>query len=300
MGQLQFSRAGVLVFDPEPATRRANRLALEDLGFRRVAAPTDMSEFMDALEREAFELIVTEAFVGDAQVCDIVRALRDGDMGGNPFVTVLLTLWPRREADVRRALDSGADDMLLRPFSAGQLIERVRVLASSNRPYVVTSDYIGPDRRRASHRAADNLITAPNLLRAASEGGVPELMEAERAIPEARERVGRERVRRLAMRVATAARMRIEQGEAADAAGLEEIDRAARELRRRLRVAATWPEALSHANALTGATGRLLQRGAASDEELTRVRALAVHALEAIAEARETPDSDAIDVDTAS
>ncbi len=299
MGQVQFDRVSALLFDPETTTRRSNRAALEDLKLGQVSVASDARQFAILLERETFELVVCEAFVGELPTCDVVRSIREGELGLNPFVTVLLTSWPRSEAMIRRAVDSGADDLLLRPFSPAQLIERVRHLARTKRPYVVTSDYVGPDRRRSARRPTADLFDAPNMLHALAGGDAAALSAAQIAIPQVQAQIARERLRRLAMRVATGARVRQEQGPDMDGYGLEELDRAARELRRRLRADGGLALVEEQAHALTLATARLLQRGHASNRDLAAIRAAAEGILAAIDAASQPLEEETIDLDEA-
>lgn len=281
MSTARFDRASVLLFDPSP-TRRANRAALEEAGFAHVAMVKDMAQFMRKLQGDAFDLVIAEAFSEGADVCDVVRSVRDGELGANPFLSVLLTTWPRGKTEIRKALDSGADDVVLRPFSTGQLLDRVRLLASANRPYVVTSDYVGPDRRRSPDRGPSlNSFAAPNLLKARVAASGAAVRAAVQAIPDVQAKIARERVRRLALRVATSARMRLEAAQAGEDLGiesLEELDRAARELRRRLRLAALCPDAEALAGDVAKRTTALIRARNAAPQALRQIASLALKA----------------------
>jgi hypothetical protein len=66
---------------------------------------------------------------------------------------------------VGRVLDSGADDLVLRPFSAATLGQRIRTHVERRKGFVVTTDYVGPDRRRDATRPSNvNLFDPPNSL----------------------------------------------------------------------------------------------------------------------------------------
>ena len=92
---------------------------------------------------------------------------------------------------------SGEDDVLIRPFSASFLAERVRTLVDARKDFVVTSDYIGPNRRKASDRSNYvSMLEVPNTLRikarpheAAAAG-----IDIASAVREARSRVGEMRL----------------------------------------------------------------------------------------------------------
>jgi hypothetical protein len=71
---------------------------------------------------------------------------------------------------VQRALNCGADDLITRPFSVDFLRARLRTHAEARKSFVVTWDYIGPDRRRARPpQPAPNLFEVPNLLLAKAQ-----------------------------------------------------------------------------------------------------------------------------------
>ena len=46
-------------------------------------------------------------------------------------------------------MNSGPDDLLLIPFAPDQIMSRLKILVERRKPFVVTHDYIGPDRRTA-------------------------------------------------------------------------------------------------------------------------------------------------------
>ena len=72
---------------------------------------------------------------------------------------------------VRKFIDSGADDLIPKPISASRMIERIKLLIKSRKSFVVTTDYVGPERRKPSDRE-DTLpgVEVPNPLRAKATG----------------------------------------------------------------------------------------------------------------------------------
>src|SRR3546814_1821103 len=57
--------------------------------------------------------------------------------------------------------------LLVKPLSTRIILDRIETVALHRKPFVVTSDYIGPDRRKAVARRDSNvpLIEVPNPLR---------------------------------------------------------------------------------------------------------------------------------------
>ena len=67
----------------------------------------------------------------------------------------IVTAWLNDQGLIGRVIDFGADDLLLRPFSATLLESRIRVHAERRKDFVTTSDYVGPDRRRDQARTSN-------------------------------------------------------------------------------------------------------------------------------------------------
>ena len=63
-------------------------------------------------------------------------------------------------------MDSGADVLVAAPVSPALILDRIDSLVNNRKPFVVTSEYIGPDRRFLDDRKSEiELINVPNSLR---------------------------------------------------------------------------------------------------------------------------------------
>lgn len=166
MSRLSFDTAEVLVFDPVSANRNATRAALYTIGFRRIETVGAMDAFIESIRRRPPDLALCELQGTEAELCETVQSLRQGLATYNPFIVIIVTAWEQTSALVARVLNSGADDLLLRPFSTANLATRIRSHVERRKGFVITSDYIGPDRRRDASRPSNaNLFEPPNSLR---------------------------------------------------------------------------------------------------------------------------------------
>lgn len=237
MAETDYRRASVVLYDPVSVNLRTTRYALQQLGFREIESVTTMRELSRRMRDEAPHLLVAETADCEAELFALVRAVRGGDLSNNPFAAILLTSWKRDTAVVRQAISSGADDVIIRPFSTTFAEERIRVLVHARKPFVVTSDYIGPDRRRDPSRGGDAPpIEAPNMLKAAVEDDEEALARARAWIDEAQRTVDSERLRRLCLRVIIGAEAALRELTAGRVPAMEvnELVRGADEVRARL------------------------------------------------------------------
>ncbi|WP_340148953.1 response regulator [uncultured Sneathiella sp.] len=182
MADTQFQAVKVLLFDPDPAMRHNTRSALLNTGFGEVVACAHLVEFEDKAQTGEFDLILAETGIADADTHQIIHEIRRHKIGRDPFVNVVLSLWNSAPEVVDRVMKSGADDLITRPMSRSQIVSRIQRLVATRKPFVVTADYIGPDRRLVARTpSAMPAIIVPNSLKAKAENR-PELSATPEAI----------------------------------------------------------------------------------------------------------------------
>ena len=205
-----YETAETLIYDPVPSNRNATRASLYALGFRKVELAPTLDLLQARLRSRAPDLLLAEIAGSESEVCAAIQAVRQGHLGDNPFVVIVATTWRCDGANVGLALNSGADDLIARPVSTAVLRERIKGLAERRKDFVITSDYIGPDRRREARGPGATCVEVPNPFNVRTRANLGE-QEAERAIAEAVQRgkdmLNREKLRHDAMQLCLQWRM---------------------------------------------------------------------------------------------
>jgi len=205
-----YEAAEALVYDPVALNRNATREALRSLGFHALEFATSLETLRGRLAKRSPDLLLCEVGGAEVDVCALIQAIRQGRLGDNPFVVAILTTWRRDGTIAGQALNSGADDLLARPFSAARLGERLRILVERRKEFVVASHYIGPERRCDTSRVVTQSIVVPNSLRIKTAHGLS-IVEAEReiaaALAEGKRIVDAEKLRRDTMHLCMQWRM---------------------------------------------------------------------------------------------
>jgi len=166
MIRLAFDTADTLVYDPVSANRTATRSALFSLGFRRVETVPTLDSFCTHVRNQPPDLAICEAQGAEDELCDVVQELRQGSLGDNPFIVIIVTAWEKSAPLVQRIVNSGADDLVLRPYSTAQLGQRIEAHTDRRKGFVITTEYVGPDRRRDPSRPSEvELFLPPNSLK---------------------------------------------------------------------------------------------------------------------------------------
>lgn len=200
MGRLSFDAVDTLIYDPVSANRTATRAALYSLGFRRTETVPTLENFFERIQNSPPDLALCEAQGATDELCLAIQSLRQGGAGHNPFIVVIVTAWEKNDGLIRQVVSSGADDLLLRPFSTALLGQRIEAHIERRKSFVITTDYVGPDRRKETGRASDaELFSPPNSLKMKAKDRMPldavtRLLDTE--LKTARETLQSEKLRR--------------------------------------------------------------------------------------------------------
>ena len=116
----------VLVVEDEPAIRNVLTVLLEAEGYRVIEADTALRAEIESRSHKPDLLLIDLGLPHGAGIA-IIRRVR----AGSPMPIVVLSARTQEEQKVA-ALDAGADDYVTKPFSAGELLARVRAALRRN------------------------------------------------------------------------------------------------------------------------------------------------------------------------
>jgi two-component system KDP operon response regulator KdpE len=141
----------VLVVDDEEQIRRALKSILSTRGYALAMAATAEEALVKAIDAPP-DLVILDLALPDRSGIEVCRELRTW-----MTAPILILSVRANEADKIQALDEGADDYLTKPFSAGELLARIRALlrraaALTSPPPLVTAGELEIDiaRRRVT------------------------------------------------------------------------------------------------------------------------------------------------------
>jgi CheY-like chemotaxis protein len=143
-----FSGVHAVVVEPPLTSRRVLRQAMLAIG---MPAPR---EFEDATPRPAdlmadtADVLFISASDEDPGPLRLVADIRARKIASNPFLPIVVTAYEPTPRLMRMASDAGADTIVAKPVSYKLIAERMESLVDARRPFIVTANYMGPDRRK--------------------------------------------------------------------------------------------------------------------------------------------------------
>lgn len=196
---MDYTDVNAYLITPETGPRKILTDILLSIGFRHITQGSTFEDAKIAIDDNRADVLIVDVNFKDGDINELIKNVRSGRLGKNPFMPFLSFVSYPTKSMVQKASDSGTDDLISYPMSTGQMSERMGILVENRKPFVVTADYIGPDRRTSNQRREGQgqipLIEVPNTLRARVKKDVnPEEMES--AIREALDEVHNQRVDR--------------------------------------------------------------------------------------------------------
>ncbi len=139
----------IVAVDPNPKFLRLLRMMLRDLGFQYVYEFTDPREAFLFTTRVHVDVVISELAMKPFDGFQLADKIRHADVVVNRVVPIILATGLAGRKHILAAISHGIDEVLVRPFSARQLHDRLVAVLDKPRVYIKTpSGYFGPDRRR--------------------------------------------------------------------------------------------------------------------------------------------------------
>lgn len=203
---LRYDDVKVILLDPNLRMRTLLRGALLSVGFRHIRECRSTDDVIGSLTAEPADFLVLDLDADTDRVCQFVRDLREGLIGTNPYVVVTALTWAPERAMISRTLQAGTDDLIAKPVSPNVIATRTANLVRNRKDFVVTTTYVGPDRRSPDRHVTGDLplITVPNTLRFKATGDVGADLNPD-SLRKAQSEVNSHRVYRLSVEIANAA-----------------------------------------------------------------------------------------------
>ncbi len=138
----------VLVVDDNHYMRVIVCTMLRAMGITLIREASDGIEALEIIRDWRPDVIIMDYVMHNLDGLETTRLLRTGSDSPHPFVPIIMMTGHTERATVIAARDCGVNEFVAKPLTARALIDRMRSVINSERGWVKSGNYVGPDRRR--------------------------------------------------------------------------------------------------------------------------------------------------------
>lgn len=142
----QFQNIKVLIVDKQPAMVELIKSVLATFGVKEILTCTDGKSGLKTFRGRKPDLLVVDWDLEGINGIEFTKKVRQDPV--NPYVPIIFTTALSSVKRVAIARDSGITEFLRKPFTAKALYKRIEAIVEKPRPFVLSENFTGPDRRR--------------------------------------------------------------------------------------------------------------------------------------------------------
>lgn len=142
-----FDKLRVLLVDDCEYMLKIVGALLESMGIKQIVGLDSPSEVLRVVERWKPDLVIMDQVMEPVTGLELIRQIRHGANRQRFTPIVLLTGRAHAEVVTSARFQAGADAVLVKPVSIQRLHSCIVAIRESDRTFVRTAHYFGPDRR---------------------------------------------------------------------------------------------------------------------------------------------------------
>ncbi len=147
MKNYNLKKLTVLIVERQGYMRRIIRDILQTLGINKIHEATGEDEALEIFQEEKIDMVLTD-WSPSVDGIVLLHKVRDMDASSNPYVPVVIISANTEPRHVIQARDRGVTEFLAKPIIAKLIYSRICSVIERGRPFIHSSDFFGPDRRR--------------------------------------------------------------------------------------------------------------------------------------------------------
>jgi len=162
MSGYRFERLKILVVDDNVHMRKLVVTILQAFGVIHIHEASSGEAAWDSFRENNPDIIILDWVMEGMSGIDFMRMVRANPTSPNPFVPTIMLTGHTSLEHVQQARDCGINEFIAKPVSVKTMMTRLGAVIEHPRPFVRTSVYFGPCRRRRQdeHRGPERRASA--------------------------------------------------------------------------------------------------------------------------------------------
>ncbi|MEQ8441798.1 MAG: response regulator [Alphaproteobacteria bacterium] len=145
---LDLSRLRILIADDDTFILSLTRSILNGFGISNIELAMDSTKVFDELSAGTYDILILDWDIEPENGVEVTRRIRMDPDSNNRYLPVIMMTGHAELSVVLEARDAGVTEFLAKPMTVRSIYQRVVSVIERPRPFVRSSDYFGPDRRR--------------------------------------------------------------------------------------------------------------------------------------------------------
>jgi CheY-like chemotaxis protein len=137
-----------LVVDDNAHVLNIVKTMLRGLGAPHVFDARTAAQALEHLHKDEIDIVILDYMLGETDGVEFLRRLRSDPKSPAPFVPVIMLTAHTEKSRVEAARDAGANAFCTKPVTAAEILRKVAAIVDAPQPFVRSTSYAGPDRRR--------------------------------------------------------------------------------------------------------------------------------------------------------
>ncbi len=147
MNNYNLKNLTVLIVERHGYMRRIIRDILQTLGIKKVHEAANEAEALEIFQEKTIDMVLTD-WSPSVDGIVLLHKMRDMDASSNPYVPVVIISANTEPRHIIKARDRGVTEFLAKPIVAKLIYSRICSVIERGRPFIRSSNFFGPDRRR--------------------------------------------------------------------------------------------------------------------------------------------------------
>jgi CheY-like chemotaxis protein len=154
--ELDLLKLSVLIVDDHNQIRQILRDILRGFGIRKLHQAENGKEGMQVFENVLPNLVFTDMNMAPMNGLEFSRAIRKNVECRCSEIPIIMLTGNRDHSSIIQARDAGVSELLVKPVAPRMVMDRLRTAMYERRPFVRSTNYIGPCRRRKKDQKQKN------------------------------------------------------------------------------------------------------------------------------------------------
>jgi len=137
----------ILVIDIDDSSARTSKDTLQQLCSNEVIIAETITKAQNMLDENHVVFSIINFSYNNDESMDFIKKIRKDTRGLNYKMPLLALIEKNSKTNEQHVLNAGASKCILKPFSTSQLKDEILDIISNPKNFIISDNYIGPDRR---------------------------------------------------------------------------------------------------------------------------------------------------------